>query len=113
MSFRRPVVSTQKRNPKNILRAVKQQVTFDKFEVIRHPMSTESVVKNIEDNNTLVFVVHKRATKSLIKKSCKEMYNLEVKKVNTLITPKGFKKAFVTLSKNQEALEIANKIGIM
>ena len=76
-------------------------------------MSSESAVKSIEDNNTLVFIVHKRATKIMIKKSCKELYNLNVKKVNTLITPRGEKKAYVTLSSDQDALDVANRIGIM
>ena len=113
VSFKRPTSQTQIRKPKNILRAVKKQNTFDKFAVIKHPVSSESAIKNIEDNNTLVFVVHKRANKKLIKKSCNELYKINVKKVNTLITPKGEKKAYVIVNKDQEALETANKIGIM
>ena len=112
-TFKRPVTSTQKRNPKNILRAVKRENTFDKFAVIKNPLSSESAIKNIEDNNTLVFMVHKKANKTMIKKACKELYKINVKKVNTLITPKGEKKAYVAVNKDQEALEIANKIGIM
>ena len=95
------------------MRAVKKQVTFDKFAVIKHPLNSESAVKNIEDTNTLVFIVHKRASKPMIKKACAELYKLRVKKVNTLNTPRGEKKAFVTLDKGQEALELANRIGIM
>ncbi len=113
VTFRRPSSLTQRRKPKAVVSAVKRQNTFDKFAVIKHPLSTESAIKNIEDSNTLVFIVHKRANKSLIKKACKELYNINVKKVNTLITPLGEKKAYVCVNKDQEALEIANKIGIM
>jgi len=49
----------------------------------------------------------------MIKKACSELYNIKIKKVNTLITPKGEKKAYVALSSDQDALDIANKIGIM
>ena len=72
--------------------------TFDKYAVVKHPLSSESAIKTIEDDNTLVFIVHLRASKGMIKQSCQQLYNIKVKKVNTLITPKGKKKAYVALS---------------
>ena len=112
-TFRRPKVATQNRSPKVELRAVKKLNTFDKYAVIRHPLSSESAIKNIEDNNTLVFMVHKRANKAMIKQACHALYKLKVKKVNTLNTPRGEKKAYVALMPDQDALDLANKIGIM
>ena len=103
----------QKRNSKIALRAVKKVNTFDKLSVIRHPLATESAIKSIEDNNTLVFIVHKRANKQMIKEACSSLYKLKVKKVNTLNTTRGEKKAYVVLTKEQDALDVANKIGIM
>ena len=41
------------------------------------------------------------------------LYRIKIKKVNTLITPKGNKKAYVKLTSDQDALDVANKIGIM
>ena len=96
-----------------MLRAVEKLNTFDKFAVIKHPLSSESAIKTIEDNNTLVFIVHKKATKPLIKRACQQLYKIKVKKVNTLISPKGEKKAYVALTSDQDALDVANKIGIM
>ena len=49
----------------------------------------------------------------MIKESCQQLYKIKVKKVNTLNTPRGEKKAYVALSSDQDALDIANKIGIM
>ena len=95
------------------MRAVKTLNTFDKYAVIKHPLSSESAIKTIEDNNTLVFIVHKRANKQMIKECCQQMYKLKVKKVNTLNTPRGEKKAYVALTKDQDALDVANKIGIV
>merc|ERR1719218_343671 len=95
-TFKRPTCLKQKRAPKNILKAVKPVITFDKYAVIKHPLSSESAIKTIEDCNTLVFIVHKKADK----------------KMNTLITPKGEKKAYVALSADQDALDVANRIGI-
>jgi len=112
-SFKRPTTLAQKRSPKAILKAVKPVITFDKFAVIKHPLSSESAIKTIEDCNTLVFIVHKKSTKTMIKRACAEVYKIKVKKVNTLITPRGEKKAYIALSSDQDALDIANKIGIM
>ena len=88
-------------------------ITFDKYAVVKHPLSSESAIKTIEDCNTLVFIVHKKADKKMIKKACSELYSIKIKKVNTLITPRGEKKAYVALSSDQDALDVANKIGIM
>merc|ERR1711957_916875 len=112
-TFRRPKTSVQKRTPKILLRAVKAHNTFDRYAVIKNPLSSESAIKTIEDNNTLVFIVHKRANKQMIREACQQLYKIKVKKVNTLNTPRGEKKAYVALTSDQDALDIANKIGIM
>ena len=41
-----------------------------------------------------------------------KLYNVKAQKVNTVITPLGFKKAFVRLAGDSEAVDVANKIGI-
>ncbi|KAF9619487.1 hypothetical protein IFM89_007235 [Coptis chinensis] len=43
-------------------------------------------MKKIEDNNTLVFIVDIRADKKKIKAAIKKKYNIQTKKVNTLIS---------------------------
>ena len=112
-TFRRPKTLHQTRTPKNILRAVRKYNTFDKYACIRNPLSSESAIKTIEDDNTLVFMVHKRANKQMIKESCQNLYKIKVRKVNTLNTPRGEKKAYVALAADQDALDVANRIGIM
>lgn len=42
-------------------------------------------MKKIEDNNTLVFIVHTRANKHHIRAAVKKLYDIDVAKVNTLI----------------------------
>jgi large subunit ribosomal protein L23Ae len=42
-------------------------------------------MKKIEDNNTLVFIVDLKADKKKIKAAVKKMYDIQAKKVNTLI----------------------------
>lgn len=81
--------------------------------IIKFPLTTEAAMKKIEDNNTLVFIVHTRANKYHIKASVKKLYDVDVLKVNTLIRPDGKKKAYVRLTRDYDALDIANKIGII
>ena len=112
-TFKLPKTLAKARAPIAIKKAVEKTSTWDKYSIVKYPLSSESAIKTIEDHNTLVFVVDKRARKPAISKACQELYNIKVRKVNTLITPKGDKKAYVVLSKVHDALEIANKIGIM
>lgn len=76
-------------------------------------MTTESANQKIEENNTLVFIVDARATKKQIKAAVNRMYDIQCEKVNTLIRPDGQKKAYVRLTADYDALDVANKIGII
>ncbi|KAH0511995.1 60S ribosomal protein L23a [Microtus ochrogaster] len=60
--------------------------------------TTESAMKKIEDNNTLVFIVDVKANKHQIKQAVKKLYDIDVAKANTLIRPDGKKKAYVRLA---------------
>ena len=58
---------------------------LDKYSIIKNPLTTESAMKKIEENNTLVFLVNIRANKPQIKQAVKQLYDIDVSKVNTLI----------------------------
>jgi len=70
-------------------------------------------MKQIEDNNTLTFIVDLKSNKTQIKHAINSLYEIKVAKVNTLIRPDGLKKAYVRLDPGHEALEVANTIGII
>jgi large subunit ribosomal protein L23Ae len=70
-------------------------------------------MKKIEENNTLTFIVDARANKQQIKHAVRALYQVKTVKVNTLIRPDGLKKAYVRLAAKHDALDIANKIGIV
>lgn len=53
-----------------------------------------------------------RANKRQIRQAINKLYNVKCDKVNTVISPLGFKKAFVRMSGENEAMDVANKIGI-
>eukprot|EP00116_Pleurobrachia_bachei_P006463 sb/3466725/ len=114
-TFRRPKTKITARKPKYARKSVSTINTakLDKYSIIRNPLTTESAMKKIEDNNTLVFLVNTRANKPQIKQAVKQMYDIEAAKVNTLIRPDGQKKAYVRLTADYDALDVANKIGII
>jgi len=58
---------------------------LDAYNIIKHPLTTESAMKKIEDNNTLVFITNIKANKHQIKSAVKKLYDINVAKVNTLI----------------------------
>merc|ERR1719263_426210 len=78
---------------------------MDKYAIIKYPLYTESAMKQIEDNNTLTFIVDIRANKRNIAQAIKSMYEIDLTKINTLIRPDGLKKAYVRLTPEHEALE--------
>ncbi|KAF9516326.1 hypothetical protein BS47DRAFT_1327449 [Hydnum rufescens UP504] len=113
VSFRRPKTLRLAREPRYPRKSIPHAPRMDQFRTIIHPLNTESAMKKIEDNNTLVFVVDLRSNKRQIKDAVKKLYDVEAAKVNTLIRPDGRKKAYVRLTADHDALEVANKIGFI
>ncbi len=60
-------------------------------EIIKFPLTTESAMKKVEEQNTLVFIVDITANKRQIKAAVKKLYEIEAKKVNTLIRLVAFR----------------------
>jgi len=86
---------------------------MDPYETIYYPLMTESASLMVERENKLVLIVNLKASKKDVKKAVEELYEVEVEKVNLLITPQGEKKAFVKLHPNYKATDIAIKLGIL
>ena len=96
---------------------------MDAYAIIKKPAVSESSMKKIEvsafrlclieqSENILTFFVDLRANKRQIRNAINKLYNVKCAKVNTVISPLGFKKAFVRMSGETEAMDVANKIGI-
>lgn len=111
--FYKPKTLSLPRKPKYQRFSTGKKNTLDKHSIIKHPLTTESSMKLIEDSNTLVFIVDIKANKRQIKQAVKDLYSIECEKVNTLITPRGQKKAYVRLSKDYDALDVANRVGVI
>lgn len=84
---------------------------MDAYKIIVAPIASETAMKKVEDGNTLVFQVDIKANKNQIKQAVKELYEIDVDHVNTLIRPNGTKKAYIRLTADHDALDIANRIG--
>ena len=55
---------------------------MDAYTIIKNPLTTESAMKKIEDNNTLVFICDIKANKHQIKSAVKKLYDINVSKVD-------------------------------
>jgi large subunit ribosomal protein L23Ae len=111
--FYRPKTLSLPRNPKYPTKSIPSKNSLDKQSVLKYPLNTESSMKLIEDSNTLVFITDIKANKRQIKAAVKESQGVDIQKVNTLITPRGLKKAYVKLTKDHDALDVANRMGII
>mmetsp|Transcript_32681 Transcript_32681/g.44888 ORF Transcript_32681/g.44888 Transcript_32681/m.44888 type:complete len:169 (-) Transcript_32681:153-659(-) len=113
VTFRRPRTLRPAKQTKVSRRTAVVKKRLDTFRTIRYPLTSEKAMKKIEDDNTLVFIVDILSNKQQIKEAVKRAYNIRAIKVNTLIRPDGKKKAMVKLHKDDDALDLANKIGIV
>ena len=111
--FRRPHTYRKPATVKPSNRVTVESKDITAFGVIRYPLTTDKAMKKIEENNTLTFIVDARANKTEIKKAIRKLYQVKAVKVNTLIRPDGLKKAYIRLSAAHDALDTANKIGLV
>jgi large subunit ribosomal protein L23 len=81
--------------------------------VIKYPLSTEKSIRLMEAENKLIFVVDMKSRKPEIKEAIEKTFKVKVVKVTTLITPKGQKRAYVRLSPDTPALDVATDLGLM
>ena len=88
------------------------------FEVIRRPLVTEKTTLQKETIRTLVFEVHRDATKPEIKKAVEKLFNVKVEQVRVANMPgklrrqgryqghrPDWKKAYVLLKEGEKMIE--------
>jgi large subunit ribosomal protein L23 len=80
--------------------------------VIEHPHVTEKAVDKMDFQNKMQFIVDLDAEKSEIGDAIEAQYGVTVEGVTTMVTPQGKKKATVQLSAEDDAQEIASRIGV-
>jgi len=82
------------------------------MDAILHPHVTEKTVDKMDFDNKMVFICQTDATKEEIVEEVEEQFDLNTTNINTMITPKGQKKAELTLSDEHDAQEVASRIGV-
>lgn len=80
--------------------------------IILRPYITEKTFNLIEKENKLTFIVADSASKKDVNEAIKTMYEGNVKEVNIFRTVRG-KKAIVRFTKDDEARQLATKLGLV
>jgi len=80
--------------------------------VVHHPLVTEKAMDEMDFANKLQFVVDTDAAKDEIATEVADRFDVTVVDVNTQVTPQGRKKATVRLSEDDEAQDVASRIGV-
>jgi len=91
----------------------KVEESFDPYQIIKYPLSTEKSIRQIEFDNKLVFAVHPRATKHDVKKAVEKMFNVKVASVNIQNSFTGVKKAYVKLGPESMASDVSADLGLI
>ena len=81
--------------------------------VLKYPLTTEKAVRLIEKENKMLFVIDMKADKADVKKAIENFFDVKVDKVNTYVTNKGEKKAYVQLNAAYPAIDVMTKLGLM
>jgi len=80
--------------------------------IIDYPLVTEKAMDEMDFQNKLQFIVDIDATKPEIRDVVEDEYEVSVVDVNTQITPEAQKKATVKLSEEDDAQDVASRIGV-
>lgn len=76
------------------------------------PITSEKAVRLIEAENTLIFEVDKRLSKTEIKKIIEETFNVKIESIRTYIRLNK-KYAYTKLNKKNPAIDIATRLGMI
>jgi large subunit ribosomal protein L23 len=86
---------------------------IDPLKILKYPHVSEKSISLIERENKIVFVVDRKANKKQIKYAFEKMFDVKVESVNTSISPKGVKKAYIKLTPKYKAVDVATKLGMI
>jgi large subunit ribosomal protein L23 len=79
---------------------------------LKHPLVTEKAMNAMDFENKLQFICDSGATKGDIADAIEAQFDVAVASINTQNTMNGEKKATVRLSEDDDAQEVASRIGV-
>lgn len=80
--------------------------------MILKPVTSEKAVKMIDMDNTLLFEVERKFSRDEIRKEVEKTFNVKVEKVRISIR-NNKKFAYVRFAKENPAIDIATKLGMI
>lgn len=86
---------------------------IDPWSILQYPLLTEKSIGKIETENKLVFIVNRKSNKKQIRWAAERALNVKVANIQTSIDQKGRKKAWIKLTKEFSASEIATRFGML
>lgn len=78
-----------------------------------YPLATEKALNMIDKNNIISYVVDFRSSKPAIKKEFEDTFGVKVSRVNTQMSIKNVKKAFIKLKPEFKAADVARKLKLL
>ena len=84
---------------------------MDPYKIIFHPSVTEKTMMLMDQNNSLEFIVRRKANKTEIKAAVEALFDCQGESVNTRITKQG-KRAVVKFGADTAAEDIGMRIGV-
>lgn len=85
----------------------------DPWEILQYPHFTEKSLLRVEKENKLVFIVRRDSTKKQIRWAIEKALEVKVDKINVTIDQQGRKKAWIKLTKDYNATDIATRFGML
>jgi large subunit ribosomal protein L23 len=82
------------------------------MKILLYPITTEKAVRMIEIENKITFAVDRKARKQDIKEEIEKRFKVKVKNMNIHLI-KNKKIAYIKLKKENPAIEIATKLGMI
>ena len=86
---------------------------MDPWKILKRPYLTEKSIGLVERENKIVFIVDRKANKKQIKEAFEKVFEVKVQKINSEITAKGEKKAYIKLKPEFKAVDVATKLGMV
>ncbi|NCN98827.1 50S ribosomal protein L23 [Candidatus Pacearchaeota archaeon CG10_big_fil_rev_8_21_14_0_10_35_219] len=80
--------------------------------MILKPVTSEKVVRMMDMDNTLVFEVERKTKKEEAKKEVEKVFKVKIEKIRSSIK-KNKKFVYVKLKKENPAIDVATKLGMI
>ena len=85
---------------------------MDPYKILIKPHLTEKSMNAIDHNNEITYVVLRTANRTQIKDAFEQLFDVKVEHVNSQINSRGIKIAYLKLTEEHSAEDLAVKMGV-